>query len=60
VVQIALGIFAHSYYLLGFLHGLFAFAVLATATIAATRVAQAGAASEAPAVVASNAAPADV
>jgi hypothetical protein len=60
VVQIALGLFAHSFYVLGFLHGLFAFAVLAAATIAATRVARAVAPSEPPAVDSSSIASADV
>jgi hypothetical protein len=41
VLQVVLGIFSHAAYALGFLHGLFAFAVLATATVAATRMARA-------------------
>ena len=41
VVQVVLGIFSHAVYTLGFVHGLFAFAVLGTATVAATRMARA-------------------
>jgi hypothetical protein len=41
VVQVALGMFAHAAYLLGAVHGLFAFAVLATAGVAARRIARA-------------------
>ena len=50
VVQILLGLFAHSFYALGFLHGLFAFAVLGTATVAATRMTRAMKAAPAPVV----------
>jgi hypothetical protein len=50
VVQIVLGLFAHSFYALGFLHGLFAFAVLGTATVAATRMTRAMKAAPAPVV----------
>ncbi len=38
VVQVVLGMFAHSYYVLGAVHGLFAFGVLAAAAVAAVRV----------------------
>ena len=41
VVQVVLGMFSHAVYALGFVHGLFAFAVLGTATVAATRMARA-------------------
>ena len=57
MVQVLLGLFAHSYYALGFLHGLFAFAVLGTATVAATRMTRAMKA--APAPVVATPAPAD-
>jgi hypothetical protein len=60
VVQVALGIFAHSLYALGFLHGLFAFAVLATATIAATRVARSTVTRATPAAAENTAAAVDV
>lgn len=40
-LQVFLGLFAHSMYWLGALHGVFAFAVLAFATVAATRVSRA-------------------
>ena len=57
VVQILLGLAAHTFYALGFLHGLFAFVVLGTATVAATRVSRAMKAVPAP--VADSPAPAE-
>lgn len=38
VVQVALGMFAHSFYILGAVHGIFAFAVLGSAAYAGFRV----------------------
>jgi hypothetical protein len=56
IVQIALAALGQSVYWLGALHGLFAFAVLAFATVAATRVARAGAVDRQTGAVADSAA----
>lgn len=58
VLQVVLGLFAHSIYWLGALHGLFAFAVLAFATVAASRIARAPIA--APQATADEPSPVDV
>jgi hypothetical protein len=42
IVQVLLGGFAHTAYIIGAVHGLFAFVVLAAAVIAAMRMARAG------------------
>jgi hypothetical protein len=46
IVQVGLGLFAHSAYVLGAVHGIFAFVVLGTAVVAAQRMARARAVTE--------------